>query len=80
MAAGLTCMSTLNAGATIDLIKNGETGFIINFENENEVVKKLKWMLENPAELKMIGKKASDFISKNASLEKSAEGFINAGF
>lgn len=78
MAAGLPCLSSANAGATIDLIKEGETGFVIDFANKSEAVRRISWVLDNPEEAKRIGEKAKSFIDKEASLHVSAAGFVKA--
>lgn len=78
MAAGLPCLSSDQAAASFDLIKDGETGFLVNFQNTEYVTDKINFLLNNPAYGKLVGKRASDFILQHASLEKSAHGFIEA--
>ena len=78
MAAGLCCLATNHAGATFDLIKEGETGFIVDYADQKEVVNKMKWMIDHPKEVDEIGKKAANYINENASLSISAKGFILA--
>ncbi len=48
MSAGLPCISSIYAGATHDLIKDGVTGFAMDFSETEEVVDKVNWILENP--------------------------------
>ncbi|MBK9637314.1 MAG: glycosyltransferase family 4 protein [Bacteroidetes bacterium] len=57
MAAGLCCLATIHAGATFDLIKEGETGFAIDYTHQRKVVDKMKWMIDHPKEVEEIGKK-----------------------
>jgi glycosyltransferase involved in cell wall biosynthesis len=78
MAAGLPCVSSENAGATFDLIRDGETGFKMDFNKTDEVVNKINWILDHETEAGRIGEQASRFIRENASLEISAQGFIKA--
>lgn len=78
MAAGLPCISSIFAGATHDLIKNGENGFIMDFSRCEEVAHRINWILNNPGLAREIGKRASLFIMENASIEKSANGFLEA--
>ncbi|NWF49019.1 MAG: glycosyltransferase family 4 protein [Ignavibacteriaceae bacterium] len=78
MASGLCCLSSIHAGATDDLIIDGETGNKIDFENTDNVVQILSYLISNPALCKRIGENARRFIMANASLEKSVEGFIRA--
>ena len=76
MSAGLPCIASIHAGATHDLIKEGVTGFAMDFSETEKVVDKVNWILENPELSKEIGQNASCFIAENVSIEKSAAGFI----
>lgn len=76
MSAGLLCIASIHAGATNDLIKDGVTGFAMDFSETEEVVDKVNWILENPELSKEIGQNASRFIAENVSIEKSAMGFV----
>lgn len=78
MTAGLLCISSVNAGATSDLIEDGKTGFAIDFSETDKVVEKIEWVLEHPTEAKMIGENAAKFINSSVNLEKSASGFVRA--
>lgn len=78
MSAGLPCIASIHAGATNDLIKEGVTGFAMDFSETEKVVDKVNWILENPKLSKEIGQNASRFIAENVSLQKSAEGFVSA--
>jgi glycosyltransferase involved in cell wall biosynthesis len=78
MASGLCCLATKNAGATFDLIIDNETGFKIDYNLTQEVVEKMKWMMDHPEEVNAIGKRAAQFIKEKATLHVSAKGFISA--
>lgn len=78
MAAGLPCIASIHAGATCDLIKDGATGFAMDFSETEKVAEKINWILNNPEQAKIIGQNASRFIDENATIEKSAEGFVKA--
>ncbi len=78
MAAGLPCISSIYAGATYDLIQDEVTGFAVDFSEKEKVAEKIDWVIENPELAKEIGQNASQFIAENASIEKSATGFLNA--
>ncbi|MCK4815467.1 glycosyltransferase family 4 protein [bacterium] len=78
MSAGLPCIASIHAGATHDLIKEGVTGFAMDFSETEEVADKINWILENPKLSKAIGRNGSRFIAENVSLEKSAAGFVKA--
>jgi len=78
MAAGVPCISSIHAGATHDLIIEGKTGFAMNFENREKVAERIIWILNNREKAKKIGRNAALFIKKNASLQNSVTGFIQA--
>jgi len=78
MSAGVACISSFYAGATHDLIRDGENGFILDFNEIEKVAQKIEWILDNPESSNKIGKNASRFIAKEVSLEKSASSFIYA--
>jgi len=78
MAAGLPCISSPNAGATFDLIKEGETGFKIDFDDSRKAAEKITWLIDNKAEAAAMGQRASAFIRDQVNLENAAKGFKNA--
>ncbi len=78
MAAGVPCISSIHAGASHDLIIDGETGFVLDFSETGKVVERINRLMDHPGEAKRIGENASRFIREYASLENSIEGFINA--
>ena len=78
MAAGLPCIASMHAGATDDLIKDGESGFVVDFNDSRRVSDLLNWILDRPDEAKRIGERASAFVSKHATIRRSASGFMRA--
>ena len=78
MAAGVPCLSSVNAGASEDLIVNGENGYIVDYQNKAEIVEKINFIIENPEKAKELGKHAGEFIRKNASLSNASVGFVKA--
>jgi glycosyltransferase involved in cell wall biosynthesis len=78
MAAGVPVLSSVNAGATHDLITDGENGFRADYKNYEETAAKIEWLINHPAEAAAMGAKARDYIWKNASLHISAMGFNDA--
>lgn len=75
MASGVPCISSINAGATIDFIKDDITGYAVDFEKLDYILSKIEYLLDNPEIAKQIGENAKKFVLENASLSKSAEGF-----
>jgi glycosyltransferase involved in cell wall biosynthesis len=78
MAAGVPCIASIHAGATHDLIKEGETGFAVDFEETERAADRINWILDHPADARRIGDKAARFIADHAGLQNSARGFIDA--
>jgi glycosyltransferase involved in cell wall biosynthesis len=76
MAAGLTCLSSIHAGATYDLIDENKTGFAVDFKNINMVVDKINYILNNPQHAKSIAANAQKYISEKANIKESVKGFI----
>jgi glycosyltransferase involved in cell wall biosynthesis len=78
MAAGLACISSKDAGATFDLIKDGVNGFSADFDDYQSVIQKISYLVRHPDKAKEFGRKAQHFIREQASLERSCEGFLTA--
>ncbi len=78
MAAALPCIASPNAGAVDDLIDEGRTGFIVDFDNVELVLEKINFLLDNKEQAKTIGKNAAQFILHNAGVMQSAHGFVEA--
>jgi glycosyltransferase involved in cell wall biosynthesis len=78
MAAGIPSIASINAGATHDLIKDGVTGFAMDFLDVQAVSNRIGWLLDNPDQARRIGDNARLFVEQNATLETSASSFIRA--
>lgn len=78
MAAGVPCIASVRAGATEDLIRDGVTGFAVDFNDTQAVADKIEWLLDHPEDAAGIGQAAQAFIQRSASLQVSAEGLTDA--
>lgn len=78
MAAGVPCLSSVNAGASEDLILNGENGYIVDYQNKADIIEKINFIIENPEKAKKMGTQASTFIRDNANVMICAKGFLKA--
>ncbi len=76
MAAGLPVICSSHAGASADLIREGETGFIMDFEQLEPVVARVNDLLNDPETCRRIGINAAGFISRFATLQHSADAFL----
>ncbi len=78
MVSGIPCVSSIHAGATDDLIQNGDTGYAVDFSDTQAVAGIVNSLLDNPGLAADIGNNARNFISQHVTIKKSAEGFVQA--
>lgn len=78
MAAGVPVCCSPNAGSAADLIHERETGFIVDFSDPVNAASLLNELLDQPELLQRAGTTAASFISRKATLEVSAQGFVSA--
>ena len=78
MASGVPCISSSNAGASIDLIEEGKTGFVLDFADTDALVTKIEYVLDNPKEMEEMGKRTQNFMEENVNLEQAAAKIIEA--
>jgi len=78
MAAGVPCLSSVNAGASEDLIIHSENGYIVDYQNKADIIEKINFFIENPEKAKEMGANASSFIRNNANVNICAKGFVKA--
>src|SRR6185436_460784 len=80
MAAGLPVFSSLNAGATFDLIVDGKNGFAVDYNHTSDILQKINLFLDDAAFRESLKENAAAFIEKKASIEMSAKGFLESIF
>ncbi len=78
MAAGLACLSSINAGSTHDLIEHGRNGYAVDFNYPESVVKIMDELIRHPEKARAIGQEAKRTIQSKATLSASTQGFLNA--
>ncbi|MCB9211460.1 MAG: glycosyltransferase family 4 protein [Ignavibacteriales bacterium] len=78
MSAGLICFSSINAGATKDLIIHGENGFIVDFSQSVEVATLIYNVIRHKSKYHRLGFNAQKYINENVTIKNSVEGFIEA--
>jgi len=76
MAAGLPCLASLRAGATRDLVLEGETGYAINFERSDDVVDRLAALRDDIGRIEYMGNAARNRIRNQFTLDHSSEGWV----
>lgn len=77
MACSLPIISTRNAQAAIEMIQQGENGFIINEANEEELYSAMKKLLSLGG-LELMGKKSLEIVTAQFDPRLMKEGFIGA--
>ena len=68
MMFGLPVIST-NEGGIPDIVKDGETSFVIDKQNPNQLAEKIKWFIDNPEEAILMGEKGREHFLENYTLE-----------
>jgi glycosyltransferase involved in cell wall biosynthesis len=76
MAAGLPAVASTRAGATRDLVVDGETGFAVNFEDTKSAAARIRELGTTPARAADMGQAARNRIRDHFTLEKSADGWL----
>ena len=66
-----------NIGGIPELIKDGETGFLVEKGNSEELIEKILFLINNREKAIQMGQKGRKFIENNFSWEKVGENFIN---
>ena len=62
MACGLPVVSTQRCGAALELVKNGENGYIIPVDNVAEMKDKIEKTLSTPTVSSKMGKRSLEII------------------
>jgi len=66
-----------NVGGIPELMKDGETGFLIEKNNSEELFEKLSTLFNNLEKGKEMGKKGREFVKNNFNLDKICNDFLN---
>ena len=66
-----------NIGGIPELMKDGETGFLIEKNNSSELFEKLSTLLNNLERSKEMGKKGKEFVKNNFNWNKICNDFSN---
>ena len=66
-----------NVGGIPELMKDGETGFLIEKNNSNELFEKLSMLLNNLENAEEMGVKGKEFVKNNFNWDKICNDFLN---
>lgn len=75
MMAGL-CPLVSDTGANCEIVENGKTGIVFEYNKKNDLVFKIKELLSNQNNIVNLGKSARDYALKNFSMEKHAKEIV----
>jgi glycosyltransferase involved in cell wall biosynthesis len=78
MASGLPVVASHRAGATVDLIEEGVTGLVVEPTDVGELAAAITSLVDDDGLRASLGGKAKCFAHERLTLERSAEGFIEA--
>lgn len=77
MNSGCAVISDENIGSTQYLIEDGKNGLVFNSTDYNDLYKKVKWLVDNPDEMKRMGKQAYLTMLETWNGEVAAKNFIS---
>ena len=65
-----------NVGGIPELMKDNETGFLVEKGNPDQIIEKISMILENKVDSVNMGKNGKLFVTENFSWDKIAKDFI----
>lgn len=77
MACGLPVITTDKVGASVDLIKEGVNGYVVEAKNVERLYQAMKKILSNPELKQSMGNKSQQIINDGFRLEDAKQGFAN---
>jgi glycosyltransferase involved in cell wall biosynthesis len=78
MCCGLPIITTKSAGCSIDLVENGNNGFIINSGDVEQLYRALLGIFESPVKWDTMSARSFEKIQRDFSVENTVEGFLSA--
>ena len=76
MALGLPVVST-NVGGIPELMRDNETGFLVEKGNAEELIEKLSLLINDEQKRKIMGEAGRKFVEENFSWDKIAKQFLD---
>ncbi|MDP7069597.1 MAG: glycosyltransferase family 4 protein, partial [Candidatus Peribacteraceae bacterium] len=75
MAAGKPVVATCFGGSS-EIVEDGETGFVVNPRDIDNLVQALGTILKDEKKAKEMGDKGREIIKESFSVEKQVEGYL----
>jgi len=77
MACGLPVIATDKVGASVDLIKEGVNGYVVEAKNVEQLYQAMKGILSHPELKQSMGKKSQQIVGEGFTLDHAKQGFIS---
>ena len=58
-----------NEGGIPDIVKDSETGFIVEKQKPKQLAEKIKWLIDHPEEVRLMGEKGQKYFLEHYTLE-----------
>ena len=58
-----------NEGGIPDIVKDSETGFIVEKQKPKQLAEKIKWLIDHPEEVRLMGEKGQNYFLEHYTLE-----------
>ena len=75
-SVGKTVVATA-VGGTLDVVEDKMTGFLVKPKNPEQIAEKVIWMIEHPAEKKLMEQKAQECYRKDYSIERFQHAYLD---
>ncbi|XQW86913.1 glycosyltransferase [Thalassotalea piscium] len=72
MAAQLPVIAT-NVGGIPQVVKNNETGILVEDKDKKGLITAIEWMMDNPIQSQKLGKAGRLILEKNYSIKQAIE-------
>jgi glycosyltransferase involved in cell wall biosynthesis len=76
MACGLPVVAA-NVGDVSQLVMDGQTGFLVERDNEDELARRVLWLIENPPERRQFSRNARERVVQNFSENQLKENLLS---
>ena len=71
MACGKVAIAS-NAGGITEIVRNGETGWVVPPNDAQAIAERIIWCIENPAEALLMGTRAAEEVSRRFTIQETA--------
>jgi len=78
MACGLPVIASSRAGATVDLVKENENGFIVHPDDIEKTAEYIERLMQDKLLRETFGRRSKEIISSRFTLQHAAMGFVDA--